>query len=49
LVDRTDICPVKNLCHMSAKVLFWNRWKKKTEEDPASTGSPGKQLLNEGR
>jgi len=27
------------------KVLFQNRWRKKTEEELADPGSPGKQLL----
>jgi len=33
LVDRKNIQPRKNLCHLSSKVLFQNRWKKKTKGD----------------
>jgi len=29
------VWPVKNLCHLSTKVLFWNKWRKKTEWKPA--------------
>jgi len=30
LGDRKDSRPIKILCHVSSKVLFWNRWKKNT-------------------
>jgi len=30
LSDRKDIQHIKNLCHLSTKVLFWNKWRKKT-------------------
>ena len=35
----------KNLCLLSTKVLFWNRWREKTEKEPINPGSPEKQPL----
>jgi len=36
LGDSNGIQPVRNLCHSSPKVLFWNKWRKKTKQDPAN-------------
>jgi len=30
LQKRKVIRPVRNLCHLSPKVLFWNKWRNKT-------------------
>jgi len=38
--------PIKNLCHLSPKVLFKNTWRKKTEEGPADPGLLVKWPLN---
>jgi len=29
--DRKDIRPVHSLCHLSTKILFQNKWRKKTQ------------------
>ena len=34
--------PQENLCHIP-KVLFHNKWRKKTKVEPANPGSPGKR------
>jgi len=31
----------KNLCHLSLKVLFCSKWRKKTEQELANPDSPG--------
>jgi len=31
----------RELCHLSAKVAFQNKWRKKTEGEPATSDSPG--------
>jgi len=43
---RKGIRPVKNLFHISLKVLFHNWRRKKTKKEPADPGSNGKRLLN---
>jgi len=43
---RKGIRPVKNLFHISLKVLFHKWRRKKTKEEPADPGSNGKLLLN---
>jgi len=35
----------KNLCQLAPKVLFQNKWRKKTEEEPADSVSPGKRSV----
>jgi len=35
LHDKKDVQYVKNPCHLSTKVLFWNKWTKKTAEELA--------------
>jgi len=27
--DRKDISPIKHICHLSLKDLFWNKWQKR--------------------
>jgi len=39
---RRGLRPIKNLCYLFPKVLFWNKWRTKTEVEPADPGSPGK-------
>jgi len=45
--NRKNIQPMKNLCHLPPEVLFWNKWRKKSEEEPADPGSPGKWPLKQ--
>jgi len=40
--ERHPVC--KN--YLSPSVLLQNRWRKRTEEDPAEPGSPGKPWRN---
>jgi len=42
LGDRKDIRPVKCLCHLPSKVLFHDRWMKKSKGELVNPGSPGK-------
>jgi len=44
--SQEGILLVKNLCHLSPEVLFWNSWRKRIYGGPADPGSPGKQLFN---
>ena len=30
--DRQCICPIRNLCHLSPKVHFQNKWRMETKE-----------------
>jgi len=41
LGDRKGVQPVKNLCHLSAKVLFRTGIGRKIEEEPPDPGSHG--------
>jgi len=41
--NRKGIQPTRNLCQLSSKVLFQNKWRKKTEREPANPGLTGKQ------
>jgi len=41
LRDRKGTQPVKNHCHISAKVLFSNKRRKMTDGELANPGSPG--------
>jgi len=41
LGDRKGIQPVKNLCHLSAKILFQTGTGRKIEEEPPDRGSRG--------
>jgi len=44
LGGRKGIQPIRDPCHLSTKVLFWSRQKKKIEGS-ADLGSAEKQLL----
>jgi len=41
--NRKGIQTTRNLCQLSSKVLFQNKWRKKTEREPANLGLPRKQ------